>query len=72
MPGPETVRRYLDGSAVKQFDFVLASRVFYGDQITQNTDNLEWYEAFSDWVRGQNRRPKRLAAAFRWTDSACG
>ena len=60
VPGPETVKRYLDGSAVKQVDFVLASRVFYGDQITQNTDNLEWYEAFSDWVRGQNRRPKRL------------
>lgn len=60
VPGPEVVTRYLDGSAIRQFDFVLASRVFYGDQIAQNTDNLEWYEAFSDWVRAQNRRPKHL------------
>lgn len=60
VPGPETVTRYLDGSAIRQFDFVLASRVFYGDQIAQNTDNLDWYEAFSGWVRAQNRRPKHL------------
>ena len=31
VPGPEIVKRYLDGSAVKQFDFVLASREFFGD-----------------------------------------
>lgn len=60
VPGPETVKQYLDGSAVRQFDFVLASRVFWGDQIGQNTDNLEWYEAFSAWVRRQNQRPKHL------------
>lgn len=60
VPGPEVVTRYLDGSSIRQLDFVLASRVFYGDQIAQNTDNLEWYEAFSDWVRAQNRRPKHL------------
>lgn len=60
VPGPEVVKRYLDGSAIRQFDFVLASREFYGDQIAQNADNLDWYEAFSDWVKTQNRRPKHL------------
>lgn len=60
VPGPEIVKRYLDGSAVKQFSFVLASTEFYGNQIAQNTDNLVWYESFSEWVRNQNRRPKNL------------
>ena len=60
VPGPEIVKRYLDGSAVKQFDFVLASREFFGDSIGQNADNLQWYEEFSAWVAQQNRRPKHL------------
>lgn len=60
VPGPETVKRFLDGSAKKQFDFVVASREFYGNQIGQNTDNLDWYEAFSLWVRKQNQRPRNL------------
>ena len=60
VPGPEIVKRYLDGAAVKQFDFVLASRVFWGDQITGNTENLAFYEAFAAWVEAQNRRPRNL------------
>lgn len=60
VPGPEIVKRYLDGSAVKQFDFVLASREFFGDSIGQNADNLQWYEEFSAWVAQQNRRPKHF------------
>lgn len=62
VPGPEIVKQYMDGSAAKQMDFVLASCEFWGDQIGQNTDNLEWYEAFSTWVTRQNQRPKRLPA----------
>lgn len=60
IPGPEVIQSYMDGSALKQFDFVLSSREFWGDEIAQNTDNLRWYEAFSKWVRDQNRRPKNL------------
>lgn len=60
VPGPEIIKQYLDGSAVKQFDFVLASREFFGDSIGQNADNLQWYEEFSGWVKRQNRRPKNL------------
>ena len=60
VPGPEIIKRYMDGSALKQFDFVIASREFYGDSIGQNSDNLRWYEEFSAWVVQQNRRPKNL------------
>lgn len=55
VPGKEVVKRYLDGSALKQFDFVLSSRKFYGDQIAGNADNLAFYEGFSRWVAAQDR-----------------
>ena len=65
-PCKEVIKRYRDGSAIKQFDFVLASREFYQDDIAQNTDNLSFYEDFAQWVEKQNRRTgkhlPRLAA----------
>lgn len=55
VPCKETVKKYLDGSAVKQFLFVLASRDFHGEDLRQNTDNLAFYEDFSRWVERQSR-----------------
>lgn len=55
VPCKEEVKRYLDGSSVRQFLFVLSSREFKGEDIRQNTDNLAFYEAFSDWVLQQDR-----------------
>lgn len=60
VPTKETVKRYLDGSAVKQYLFTLASREFRADDIQGNTENLAFYEAFSRWVDAQNRRPRHL------------
>lgn len=56
----EMVKRYMDGSAKKQFLFTLSSREFRADNIQGNTENLAFYEAFSLWVAAQNRRPKNL------------
>ncbi len=58
-PCKEVLKRYRDGGALKQFDFVLASREFYQDNIKQNTDNLTFYEDFAQWVEEQNRRQGR-------------
>lgn len=55
-PCRETVKAYLDGSALKQFDFVLASREFHSGDVKQNTANLAFYEDFSRWVEAKNRR----------------
>lgn len=55
-PCKEIVRRHLDGSAVKQFLFVLASRSFHGKDIRQNTENLAFYENFARWVEENNRK----------------
>lgn len=55
VPCKEEVKRYLDGSSVRQFLFVLSSRAFKGEDIGQNVDNLAFYEGFSAWVVQQDR-----------------
>lgn len=55
VPCKEEVKRYLDGSSLRQFLFVLSSREFKGEDIRQNTDNLAFYEAFAAWVLRQDR-----------------
>ena len=55
VPCKEEVRRYLDGSSLRQFLFTLSSREFKGEDIGQNVDNLAVYEGFSAWVLEQNR-----------------
>lgn len=55
VPCKEEVRRYLDGSSLRQFLFTLSSREFKGEDIGQNVDNLAFYEGFSTWVLEQNR-----------------
>lgn len=55
VPCKEEVRRYLDGSSLRQFLFTLSSREFKGEDIGQNVDNLAFYEGFSAWVLNQNR-----------------
>lgn len=54
-PVQPVVKRYLDGSSVRQFAFVLSSREFHSDLIAQNMENSAFYENFSGWVAQQNR-----------------
>lgn len=54
IPANDIVRTYLDGSTVRQFLFVLASRESYGGEVLQQLDNLGFYEAFSQWLNQQN------------------
>lgn len=55
VPTTPVVKRYLDGSSVRQFLFVFATRAFYGEHIRQQLDNLCLFEAFEEWVDKQNR-----------------
>lgn len=56
IPCRETVKAYLDGSSLRQFDFVLASRYFHSADIKQNADNLAFYEDFARWVETKSRK----------------
>ena len=78
VPAKEIVRSYVDGSTVRQFLFVVASREFFGDKIKQQLDNLSFYGDFSEWLReqtmagslpnlGEGRNPFRMLTSLRLT-----
>lgn len=50
VPCDPVYQKYTDGSCIKQFLFIFASREFYGADINQNIENLGFYERFSDWI----------------------
>ena len=44
------VKRYADGSSVRQFAFIFGSREYFGPDIIENIDNSGFYEHFADWL----------------------
>lgn len=50
-----TVSTYLDGTQAVERTYVIASREAIGDDIAQNTANLEWYDGLAAWIRRQRR-----------------
>lgn len=56
VPCQPVLKRYADGSTVRQYLFHLVSRENYGPEIRQNLDNLGVYERFSGWLEEQTHR----------------
>lgn len=56
VPTNDTIKRYLDGGALKQYLFCVASREYFGDDIAQNIDNQAFYEDLTRWFNAQNKR----------------
>lgn len=54
-PVPPVVKNYIDGSSLRQFAFVFATRTYYGSMTRQQLDNLCFFEDFSEWVEEKNR-----------------
>lgn len=50
IPTTEVIKRYKDGGCVKQFLFAISSRRFYDQNITQNVENLKFFEDLTEWV----------------------
>lgn len=50
IPCEEILKRYKDGSAMKQFQFAISSRRYYEQNIKQNLSNLEFFEGLTAWV----------------------
>lgn len=48
------LRQYTDGSSIRQFEFVFASREKYGADTLQNIANSGFYEDFADWIETQS------------------
>lgn len=54
-PTDPIVKRYVDGSTVRQYVFAFGSREPYGLDVLQNITNSGFYEAFARWLDDQNR-----------------
>lgn len=61
IPCEEILKRYKDGSTVKQFQFAVSSRRYYEQNIEQNISNLDFFERLTAWVEAQAQM-RRLPA----------
>ncbi|SHI01441.1 hypothetical protein SAMN02745196_02345 [Clostridium collagenovorans DSM 3089] len=55
LPSEPIIKNYLDGSTLRQFVFVLASKETYGPEIAQELDKSQFYEKFVKWLENQNK-----------------
>lgn len=54
IPSDTTIKTYIDGGKIKQYQFVIASREFYGNDEAQNIENSGFYEELSEWLEVQS------------------
>lgn len=54
VPCEPVVKRYTDGSSVRQIEVIFGSREAYGQNVLQNIINSGFYEAFADWIEQQD------------------
>lgn len=54
VPGDPIVKRYTDGSTVRQALFVIASSEFYSRDAIENLKACGFYEQLADWIERQN------------------
>ena len=50
LPGEQIVKRYVDGSSIRQIELTFSSREPYGRDVIQNIQNSEFYEKLAVWV----------------------
>lgn len=48
------IKKYVDGSSIKQLVFILTSRESYSDDVLKNVEASGFYEHFSEWLEGQS------------------
>lgn len=53
IPCEEILKRYKDGSTLKQFQFVVSSRRAYEQNIKQNVANLKFFEELTAWAEAK-------------------
>ena len=71
-PCDPVYKKFIDGSCIKQFIFIFASREFYSEDVNQCIENNDFYEKFEDWINennyngifpdlGENRTPVEIS-----------
>mgnify|MGYP007012479988 CR=1 FL=1 len=54
LPGSPIVKKYIDGSSIRQYLFAVTSREYYSIDMLANIANSEFYEDLADWFEEQN------------------
>ena len=52
--GDPWITRYIDGGGVKQYNFLLTSREWFGSDAVTNAENLEFYDYLSKTIEENN------------------
>lgn len=54
VPTEPIFKKYVDGSTIRQYPFVFASRESFGSDVWGNIDTAEFYEDLATWVEIQS------------------
>lgn len=54
VPTEPIFKRYVDGSTIRQYPFVFASRESFGVDVWGNIDTSDFYERLATWVETQS------------------
>ncbi len=54
IPSEPILKKYVDGSTTRQYQFVFTSREPYNSDVLNNIDNSGFYQNFADWIEEQN------------------
>lgn len=54
-PTERVIKRYMDGGSVRRQLFTISSRVCYGPDLTQQQENVHFFETLEDWLLSQER-----------------
>lgn len=57
-PSNPILKRFIDGSTIRQETFIFCSREDYGADVLQNIDNSNFYEKFAKWIEEMNDENK--------------
>ena len=55
IPVEPVLKSYADGGSLRQYVFQFGSREFYDDSVTQNINNLGFYEEFQEEIETNNK-----------------
>lgn len=54
VPCEPVLKQYMDGSSRRQYQFNLASSMYFGPDVDSQSENMEWFESFDSWIQTQN------------------
>lgn len=57
VPTEPILKKYLDGSSKRQYNFIFASREPYSSDVLQNIANSGFYEEFVNWIEKNQELP---------------